>query len=620
MRCSKGDFPKLRRYPANQFKEVPPRSPRSTPKGCVELYYNISEITSQSPILRGFASMQCGRCRCLHRILDNGMKWWTPSTRASRTPARDHTTLTSTPTWEGRSKTFSGLMPSRFKWFRHQQQGESLPMWTSTTREQPFWSSNDDTRAVEVEDLGELQYPRQRFDRPVRYAVFAYGHRRDLPEQAETSPSTATPTMVPNLPTDIDFPGLSPQLSQEFRAATARLHLNLGHPSRQELCRLLAYEGNLPDAVFECAKKLRCATCERLRPKQPPRPSGMPSLVVGQFGDELQMDVFYCRTLRGETFIALGMVDRATGFQQAIIIPDRSGDSVFQCMEQAWLKPYGLPIHVSCDPDTSFRGSFQERLEALSVHIEHCAAESHWQIGMVERRNALLRTMLEKLIDQFGAVSIDECSTLLAASVHAINSGIHTHGRSAYQAVFGRQPRLANSNFNDPMVLSSSVQVANLDSNNSAAYKAEFVRCEALKTLHELDCSQHLRRALLRKTRATKVADLQPGQPCAYWRWTRRGSKKRGSWKIGRFLSWDPSHVGKQAWLRTGGSTTLVTAEQLRSAFGFEQWSPSEEDVRALKDASTRFDALLDDRGPAPEDLPVEDDDIQGGWDEEDPT
>ena len=215
-----------------------------------------------------------------------------------------------------------------------------------------FLVFNDDTRAVEVEDLGELQYPRQRFDRPVRYAVFAYGHRRDLPEQAETSPSTATPTMVPNLPTDIDFPGLSPQVSQEFRAATARLHLNLGHPSRQELCRLLAYEGNLPDAVFECAKKLRCATCERLRPKQPPRPSGMPSLVVGQFGDELQMDVFYCRTLRGETFIALGMVDRATGFQQAIIIPDRSGDSVFQCMEQAWLKPYGLPIHVSCDPDT----------------------------------------------------------------------------------------------------------------------------------------------------------------------------------------------------------------------------------------------------------------------------
>ncbi len=136
--------------------------------------------------------------------------------------------------------------------------------------------------------------------------------------------------------------------------------------------RLLAYEGNLPDSVYECARKLRCATCERLRPKQPPRPSGKPSLVVGQFGDELQMVVFYCRTLRAETFVVVGMVDRATGLQQAIIMPDRSGDAAFQCLEQVWFRPYGLPMHIS-DPDPAFRGSFQERVQALGIMIEHCA-------------------------------------------------------------------------------------------------------------------------------------------------------------------------------------------------------------------------------------------------------
>ena len=472
-----------------------------------------------------------------------------------------------------------------------------------------FLLYNDNTRTVEVEDLGELQYPRQRFLKPVRYAVFAYGHRRNMPETSTDVAPTLSSTTVPGLPTDIDFPGISSEIPSDIRSSVARLHLNMGHPSRQELCRLLAYEGSLPDAVYECAKKLRCATCERLRPKQPPRPSGKPSLVVGQFGDELQMDVFYCRTLTSTTFIVLGMVDKATGLQQAIVISDRSGDTVFEALEKAWLQPYGIPIHVSCDPDTSFRGHFQDRLTALGCLVEHCPAEAHWIIGMVERRNALLRTILEKLIDQFGATTVDECSTLLVAACHAINSSIHTHGRSAYQAVFGRQPRLVNSNFNDPMVLATSAPVADLNKENSAAYKAEFVRCEALKTLHQLDCSQHLRRALLRKTRTTKVADLQPGQSCAYWRWTRRGSKKRGAWKLGRFLSWDPSHVGKQAWLRTGGSTTLVTAEQLRAAFGFEDWTPSQEDVRALKDAAHRFDALLDDRG-APEDQAIDDDDI----------
>lgn len=474
-----------------------------------------------------------------------------------------------------------------------------------------FLLYNDDTKSVEVEDLGELQYPRQRFTKPVRYAVFAYGHRRSMPEASAAGASTLSPTTVPNLPTDIDFPGISVEIPQEIRSSVARLHLNLGHPSRQELCRFLAYEGSLPDAVYDCARRLRCATCERLKPKQPPRPSGKPSMVVGQFGDELQMDVFYCRTLTSETFIVLGMVDKATGLQQAIILPDRSGDSVFEAFEKAWLRPYGLPIHVSCDPDPSFRGSFEARTTALGCIIEHCPAEAHWVIGMVERRNALLRTILEKLIDQFAAATINECSTLLVAACHAINSNIHTHGRSAYQAVFGRQPRLVNSNFNDPMVLATSEPAAGLNSENSAAYKAEFVRCEALKALHQLDCSQHLRRALLRKTRATKIADLQPGQACAFWRWTRRGAKKRGSWKMGRFLSWDPSHVGKQAWIRTGGSTTLVTAEQLRGAFGFEDWSPSPDDIKALKDASSRFTALLDDRGAPPGEQALDDDDVE---------
>lgn len=444
-----------------------------------------------------------------------------------------------------------------------------------------FLLYNDETRVVEMEDITEVRFPKQRFNKPVRLAIFAYGFRRDLPQPAEADQGKV-PTMVPNLPTDIDFPGLSSQVPPEVRSSVARLHLNLGHPSRQELSRLLAYEGNLPDVVYEAARKLCCATCERLKPKQAPRPSGQPSMVVGQFGDELQMDVFYCRTLTSQTFIVLGMVDRATGLQQAVIIPDRSGDSVFEAFEKIWLRPYGLPLHVSCDPDTSFRGNFQARLQALGCMVEHCPAEAHHIIGMVERRNALLRTILEKLIDQFAASTVEECSTLLAASCHAINTSVHTHGRSAYQAVFGRQPRLINSNFNDPMVLATSSPMANLGSDNSAAYKAEFVRCEALKTLHQLDCSHHLRRALLRKTRVTKIADLNPGQPCAFWRWTKRGSKKRGSWVLGRFLSWDPSHLGKQAWIRSGATTTLVTSEQLRAAFGFEDWTVTVICVRSL--------------------------------------
>ena len=58
--------------------------------------------------------------------------------------------------------------------------------------------------------------------------------------------------------------------------------------------------------------------------------------------------------------------------------------------------------------------------------------------------------------------------------------------------------------------------------------------------------------------------------------------------------------------------TVLVTAEQLRAAFGYEDWTPSQEDVAALKDAAKSFsDHLFDDRGPAPPEQTLEDDEVQ---------
>ncbi|CAL1158281.1 unnamed protein product [Cladocopium goreaui] len=343
-----------------------------------------------------------------------------------------------------------------------------------------FLCFNDDTRAVEVEDLDQVRFPRQRFDKPVRLAVFAYGHRRPLDlERVDPSsqPSTSTPTVVPNLPTDIDFPGLTSGIRQEIKASVARLHLNMGHPSREELCRLLAYEGHVPDEVYECARKLRCATCQRLKPPQAPRPSTTPKLLNGQFNDEVQGDIFYCRTLDATTFMVVGFADKATGFHQALVLPDRHANTVFEAFEQLWLRPYGIPLKVMTDPDPSFRGHFQERLQALGCLLEFCPAESHFVIGMIERRNSLLRTILEKLIDTFGINQVDQCSTALVAACHAINSGIHTHGRSAYQAVFGKQPRLIDSNFSNPMVLASSSPIAQLQ-DSDAGLRAEVVRAE----------------------------------------------------------------------------------------------------------------------------------------------
>eukprot|EP00435_Cladocopium_sp_Y103_P069341 s209_g33.t1 len=402
---------------------------------------------------------------------------------------------------------------------------------------------NDDSRAVEVENLDEMQFPRQRFAKPVRIGIFVYGHPRpeDGPDQQQDQPMQ-TPAIMPGLPTDIDFPGISTSITQEVKSAIARLHLNMGHPSKEELCRMMAQQGNIPDAAFECARKLRCATCERLRPPQAPRPSTTTKPFMGQFGDEIQMDVVFCRTLTSQTFMVLGAVDRATGLHQAALLPDRNASTTFETFEQMWLKPYGLPLRVICDPDTSFRGEFQLRLQALGVNLEHCPPEAHYVIGAVERRNAVFRLILEKMIDQFGVQQVDQCPTLIMATCHALNSGIRAHGRSAYQAARS----LAK------------------DESNKGSRLAPWPEMRLLEMAEE-------------RTKEERFM---------------------GHWALlvmGSFSCWQASVDQDRLY------NTLVTAEQLRAAFGFEQWSPDEQDVQALKDASTSFHKqIMDERGPQP--------------------
>lgn len=90
---------------------------------------------------------------------------------------------------------------------------------------------------------------------------------------------------------------------------------------------------------------------------------------------------------------------------------------------------------------------------------------------------------------------------------------------------------------------------------------------------------------------------------------TRRGQKKRSGWIIARFLPWDPASPMKLAWVQTGTSTTLVSAEQLRTAMGSEQWNPSPDDIKTLKSGIKSFHAYLveDEVGPPAPDQPIDD-------------
>ena len=468
-------------------------------------------------------------------------------------------------------------------------------------------------RTLEVDNIVDLQLPKQRFDTPVEVAIFMYGTMRNEPSAMPKGTDDDAKLPLADMPTDITFPGLPSGhgINLDTRRTVARLHLNLGHPSPQELIRMIAYYGGAPSAIITCVQHLKCSTCGRLKSPQQPRPATMPKFTAGQFGDEIQGDLFFVRLLTGDAIPVLGLVDKATGYHQAAVCTTRNSAETFEVFLRCWFKPFGLPYKLVLDPDTAFRGDCQRQVESLGIICEFCPAEAHWMIGMVERRNSVLRCILEKLIDQRAASTTDHLEQLLPPALHAVNSSTFTRGRTAFQAVFGRVPRLPGGLLTDETGIASSHTA--LDQPDNLLAKAEIIRSEAQKHLMDLNISQQLRRAILRRTRNTKYLELAPGQPCAYWRWQKKGQRKRGGWIIAKFLSWDPSAPSKLAWLRTGNSTTLVAAEQIRGAMGFESWHPSEQDIKALKDAEKSFQdyMLEDDTGPAPPPDAVEDDIIQ---------
>ena len=147
-------------------------------------------------------------------------------------------------------------------------------------------------RALEADALDDLHEPKQRLDDQFNSASFSMA--RCVMYPCNNHDQMMSTCHCPTYPR-ITFPGLPTGhgINIDTRRTVARLHLNLGHPSPQEFIRMVAYYGGAPSAVTTCIQHLHCATCKRLKSPQQPRPATMPKFTAGQFGDEVQGDIFY---------------------------------------------------------------------------------------------------------------------------------------------------------------------------------------------------------------------------------------------------------------------------------------------------------------------------------------
>lgn len=250
-----------------------------------------------------------------------------------------------------------------------------------------------------------------------------------------------------------------------------------------------------------------------------------------------------------------------------------------------------------------------DNLEAAGVSVRYCPVDAHYQMGLIERHNAVWRWTWNRTCDASSVIgdgAVDDC--ILAVN-DAKNNSVRRAGRTANQCVFGRTPRILGELLADDVALHVAV---NTPENSRLAAK-EYYGAEANMHIAQFNYNQEVKKSILRKVcHAHADCDrLVAGHKVGVWRTVGRaragGRSRLPGYLVGTFTGWGAGRDGKptNAWVRLGVSLKLVAREQLRPAVGFEQWVPDADDLKMLKETyDLRRDGLWEDEreaGPDPD-------------------
>lgn len=358
-----------------------------------------------------------------------------------------------------------------------------------------------------------------------------------------------------------------------------KLHRKTGHPSNTALAATLRHRGAHPE-VLEMAKKLFCDDCQELR--MAPLHDSVSLEKSETLWETLVIDNAEFPA-DGKVMHCLMMIDEASRLLCPHFLFEHSdqenrnctGQEAVEGIRDSWIRHYGAPACIRLDPEGAFRsGELQQWCSERSIEVLPCVAESHGQIGIIERAIQTVKATVRQLLQS------SEFSPWEAV-VHACQSHNELdkiEGYTPYQWAFGRQPthagRFHDKSFDDPFWTSSAVPGSSMATNLK-------LRVRAQQTFLRQQAQEQVSRALNAKTRRNQIflpGDMvyfkrvkPPAQPAAA---TRMGHKLWRWYGPGRVLASEtrsdaygcerrPTHV---IWIVTHGRLKRCSPDQLRHA------------------------------------------------------
>ena len=337
------------------------------------------------------------------------------------------------------------------------------------------------------------------------------------PQQPETLPDEQHEQPPPSPPpTGILQQRLQPHNNLMAQRTIQRLHRNLGHPTAQQLHKLLV-ERNANDRLLTACLAHRCQHCDQRRaPPQVPK-SG---LYKGTFfNDRVQADTLWLKLhtegagngKKPRAVPILVISDTTTRFAAARLLPDETAKSFVQALERAWVRHFGTMKTLQVDEHRSWSSdTMKDWTSQHSIQLMISPGQAHERLAILERRHHVIRRALELFLMESRDFSAEGIIQAINYVLPQVNRMPNVQGYSPLQWTLGYNPHVPG------LLMEENLQLPQLHPTQAFRQKLTY-QSTATQVIAKANNDERLRRALLRQ-HVGNQSPLSTGDLCYYWR------------------------------------------------------------------------------------------------------
>ena len=334
-----------------------------------------------------------------------------------------------------------------------------------------------------------------------------------------------------------------PKIMQAIR----KLHCNLGHPNVKDLVRILGHSNATSEAI-RAAQSFQCDVCQNhVQPAIASQCFARQDITHNGIQREDRTWREISSRLERQQVPCISIVDYATSLHvMAPIFHRETAEVTKGVLCDSWISWAGVPQNLELDPSSSnLSEMLGDYCESMGINVQHIAADSHWQLGKVERHGHWFAKIFERVCDECQPTSAEEFVDCVMQTQVAKNSLISESGASPYQLVFGRNPRVPQDLLQeDTHVAASDAVLA-----DAGYQRSQAVRQAARLAVLQCQDDKALRSALRARPRVQR--QFMSGDWVYYWRsqkWHNGVLLKGGRWHgaaliLGRIgVNWVVAH------------------------------------------------------------------------------